>query len=300
MDLQQHGKVLVAIDGSASSIHTVKYLSGIPAFREKEVVLFSVYEGLQERYCAAGVSSAYLHTPEGGVSLETVQQRNIEEELDKVGKVLLDGGFEKERVVVRLLKRQQGIARDIIAEAGKGYDLVVAGRKGVGRIEQLLFGSVAAKLVEKTTFAPLLLVGRKALGKKLLVGVDGSEGSWEVIEFLGRNLSGAGFEKITLLHVMRGGEGRPDPLGREKMNTSMTLMKNRLAVLGVDPLTLDYCIDANARSRAETILNHAEIGEYNSIAVGRRGSSNVPDFSMGRVAAKVLQLSRGLAIWVVA
>lgn len=302
MEPQKHGKILVAIDGSASSIDLVKYLSGIQAVRDKEVVLFSVCQGVPNYYDDV-FGSAFLLTSGGGGSLAETYRKNMEEELgeklEKVREVLLGIGFQERNVVVRLQRPDKGIARDIIAEAKNGYDLVVAGRKGVGRIERLFFGSVATKLAEKTTFAPLLLVGRDARPGKLLVAVDGSEGAGKVVEFLGRNLPGPGFEKITLLHVIRGDGSHHDSASREKLATLLALMESRLAVFGFDSGTLEHRIIENAGSRAETIVNHARSGGYGSIAIGRKGISNVPDFSMGRVCNKVIQMSRGLAVWVV-
>jgi len=46
-------------------------------------------------------------------------------------------------------------------------------------------GSIATKLVERLTLLPLILAGKRPAGKKLLLALDGSEGSWHVSEPIG-------------------------------------------------------------------------------------------------------------------
>jgi hypothetical protein len=52
-------------------------------------------------------------------------------------------------------------------------------------------------------------------------------------------------------------------------------------------------------SRAAAIVLEAREGEYGTIVLGRKGISRIKEFSMGRVANKVIQLARGHAVWMV-
>jgi nucleotide-binding universal stress UspA family protein len=52
-------------------------------------------------------------------------------------------------------------------------------------------------------------------------------------------------------------------------------------------------------SRAAAILAEAEAGNYDTIVVGRRGVSEVLDFSMGRVTNKLTQITKQNALWIV-
>ena len=52
-------------------------------------------------------------------------------------------------------------------------------------------------------------------------------------------------------------------------------------------------------SRASAIVVEALNGGYGTIVVGRRGFSDVPEFDMGRVSNKVIQMAREMAVWIV-
>jgi hypothetical protein len=53
-------------------------------------------------------------------------------------------------------------------------------------------------------------------------------------------------------------------------------------------------------SRAAAIYEEALRGGYGTIVAGRKGISRVEEFNMGRVTSKLLQLAKGLAVWIVA
>ena len=53
-------------------------------------------------------------------------------------------------------------------------------------------------------------------------------------------------------------------------------------------------------SRALAISMEALNGGYGTIVVGRRGLSNVEEFTIGRVSNKVIHMAREIAVWVVA
>ena len=52
-------------------------------------------------------------------------------------------------------------------------------------------------------------------------------------------------------------------------------------------------------SRAGAIIEKALKGGYGTVVVGRRGLSEVEEFSMGRVSNKVIHMAKELAVWVV-
>ena len=73
----------------------------------------------------------------------------------------------------------------------------------------------------------------------------------------------------------------------------------RLTNAGIPRTRISTQIITGAKSRAAAIVEEALKTGCGTIVVGRRGFSQVKDFSMGRVANKVVQIARGHAVWVV-
>jgi nucleotide-binding universal stress UspA family protein len=159
-------------------------------------------------------------------------------------------------------------------------------------------GSVSAKLLERLTHVPLIVVGRKAGSERVLIAVDPSEGAMQAVSFAARTL-GSSDCRFTLANVIRGdGEGCVEEL-RNKVNQSLDAAAARLARCGVDRERISTRMISGARSRAAVLVQKADQGGFGTIIVGRRGLSRVGDFFIGRVSNKVMQLVRDQAVWVV-
>ena len=52
-------------------------------------------------------------------------------------------------------------------------------------------------------------------------------------------------------------------------------------------------------SRAGAIIEQAKLGGYGTIVLGRRGLSKIPEFFIGRVSNKVIQMAKERAVWIV-
>ncbi len=291
-------RALLAYDGSFHSQEAVRYVAGIPAFREMEIVLLHVFQKTPDCY-----HDLELATPMGSRireirAWEIQEERNIEEALDKAKRVLLDAGVPEDRIRLDRRERKKGIARDIAAESTQGYAAVVVGRKGVSRIRDLVMGSVSAKLLERLTYVPLIVVGRESSTERVLLGVDRSEGAMRAASFAAWTLgtTDCGF---TLAHVLRG--NGPDCLEEVQAHVDEALEEaaSRLAKRGVDRVRIATRMISGARSRAAVLVQKADQGEFGTIVVGRRGLSRVKDFFIGRVSNKVMQLVRDQAVWVV-
>ena len=162
----------------------------------------------------------------------------------------------------------------------------------------LLLGSVATKLLERLTFAPLLLVGKKSHPEKILLGLDGSDNALRAVEHVGRIVGGAGVE-IRLIHVVRGKNKDFEEKTKEAVSEFLEQAKSRLAKSGITREQARADILTGKRSRAKALVEIARKEGYGTIVLGRRGLSEVEDFSMGRVTNKVVYMAKGLAVWVV-
>jgi nucleotide-binding universal stress UspA family protein len=174
----------------------------------------------------------------------------------------------------------------------------------------IVLGSVAVKMVEKLSFIPLLLVGKKPPGNKIMLAFDGSEGSRRAVDFLGRTLGGFNF-RVKLLHVMRGKENRRPENRRlfspaeyaqttlKEMTIELEAAAKKLVRLGFQPHQISTELVSGAVSRAAAIVAEAKKQEYGTIVMGRRGHSQVRDFFIGRVTNKVIHLARDRTVWII-
>ncbi len=66
-----------------------------------------------------------------------------------------------------------------------------------------MLGSVATKLIESITFAPLLILGQQKVTGKILIAMDSSDGAMRALDFVADHLGGYDYD-VHLLHVIRG------------------------------------------------------------------------------------------------
>ncbi len=310
MVVAKHKKLLVAVDGSERALNTVRYVGNIDAFRKMQVVLFHVFSGVPEAYYDLEREPKSIGSLASVRSWEAQQKKEMREYMEKARQLLLNAGFPEAAVSVNIHKRKKGIARDIIVEAGKGYHAVIMRRRGMTALRGIILGSVATKLLEKLSFVPLVLVGRKPPGKRILVPVDGSDGAMKAVTFLGETLATNGYE-VKLVYVIRGDgllvteePGRylaeeDAATARSRIQAFLDKATQRLIKAGWSPESIGTEIVSGARSRAATIVDVAKDGGFATIVMGRRGLSRARDFFIGRVSDKVIHLAREKTVWVV-
>ena len=196
-------RILLAVDGSDRSFETVRYVAKIAPFHKMKVVLFYVYRGVPQSYSDLGKSPQFRQSVRSARLWEVRQKEVLEEHSKKVRQILLDVGFSKEAITVKIHHRKKGIARDILKEAYQGYDFVVVGRKSTGKIKEIALGSVATKLVEKISFTTLVVVGKSVKPGKVLLALDGSGASMQAVDCVARTLGDCDVCETELLHVIR-------------------------------------------------------------------------------------------------
>ena len=77
------------------------------------------------------------------------EKKKAESRIEECRTILRNAGFSDDTVEVKMQDKVVGIARDIIAEAGKGkYDTIVVGRRGLSATASFVLGSVSNKIVQ--------------------------------------------------------------------------------------------------------------------------------------------------------
>ena len=298
MAKQTKRKILLALDGSDRAFETVRYVCQIPPFREMHVVLFTVFSKIPDAYWDMERQPNLGKRMRDIRAWEGQKQKAIKEDMKNAWQKLIDEGFSRDAVTVKIQERKEGIARDIINEAKNGYDAVAIGRKGMSKLKELVLGSVATKLLEKLEFVPLFMVGRFQPPMKLLLALDSSEASARIVDYVGTTLSGCDCD-VTLTYVVRGEERETIEEATKRIDPVFNMAKSHLTHSGFEPDRINTKIITGVLSRAGAIVHEAEDGGYCTIVVGRKGISKVSDFFIGRVSNKVVQLGGEKVVLVV-
>jgi nucleotide-binding universal stress UspA family protein len=304
-------RILMALDGSDQSLESVRYVSKFFPPQEIHFVLFNVFSRVPEFLYDMEEKPQFGQSTATIVGCEMALEESMKGFMTEARQILIDSGIPDEAITIDIHAKESGVARDIIAESTGGYGAVVLGRNGVNRIKDFVLGSVAIKLLDTLMHISMCVVGGKPDSKKILLALDRSAGSMRAVDYLGDMLGGS-TDELTLFHAARhsdipeGRFGHIVNLMREKESLELNEMESifdearaRLLSKGFEPKALTVKTVTGVSSRAAAILQEANEGGYGTIVVGRRGLSKVYEFSMGRVANKVIQLARDHAVWIV-
>jgi len=144
-------KMLIATDDSEYAIKVVNYVASTvkPAV---SITLFSVLPTMSSNLEKMEKDLGQPLFSEKVLELKWMvgeERKKTESKIEKCRTILRNAGFSDDNVEVKMQNKNVGIARDIIAEAGKGkYDTVVVGRRGLSATASFVLGSVSNKIVQ--------------------------------------------------------------------------------------------------------------------------------------------------------
>ena len=304
--------ILVALDGSEPSMDTVDYLCRMLSPRSAVIELFHVKTEAPEALFDLGSDDSSVYVEEIGAWTRDTGT-HIQAFMETARRRFLEVGFAPEGVTATIQPRKIGVARDIIERANSGCAALVVGRRGFGTLPEFMMGSIAAKLAETMARVPLAIVGSQPAGRGVLVAFDNSpcirKGLEQVLGLFDRRLT-----EILLCHIVRplsiphavsrpffspGNEVHWLNENSRKIVPAMVAVKDRLVRDGFGPETFRTAILEKKISRAEAIMAQAGDQGLSTIIIGRHGMTSVADFSMGRVARKVLYMEYQKAVWIV-
>ncbi len=303
-------KILVTVDASDRCMETIRHITQRDPFQKKHLVLYHVFITLPDFYWDIEMEPKSRGAVAHVRAWEAAQKNRIEQFMEKARQMLLDAGFPKEAVTMKIKQSEKGFAKDIVEEAKDGYLAVIISRSGEGELPEPFLGTNAAKVIHKLNFVPVFIAGKRLPGKNILVAMDRSEGAMRAVDFVGELMGGYDF-KVSLLHVIRKGEQLKSgpsykPLPKEevqteeqKMQTVFDEAKHCLIDYGFKSDHVTSKVITGAQSPPRTIVQEAEQGGYSPIVIGRRGLSKFQEFFMGSVSNQVIQLGVEQAVWVV-
>lgn len=304
-------KILVTLDGSKRSQRTVDYLCTFKPFRGRNLTLFNITTPVPEAYydltrdAFSNVSATQVKAWEMG------QKTIITEFLKEARRKMIAAGYIPDNIEIKLVDRSKGVARGILDEIKNNeYHSLVIRRKGSeNSIIGVAMGGVAAKLVEKADFIPLIIAGTREIRHYPCVAVDGSPGAVRAIRYTADMMANTDC-RILLCAIMRTSvndstlQGQ-DPFAdlalwaRQKLNDALIEAKEIMIQAGIQEDRIETRLVQGAQSRAGALLDTARAAECDTIVMGRRGISDVENFDMGRIPRKIIYASRKFTIWLI-
>jgi len=148
--------ILVAVDGSEHSKKALTYALQLAEKLDGKITLIHVYSFVVPLGPSIDTISGPAVTP-----ASAVLTAKIAEDAKQMGKRILDDAEQivKERgISVEKVLREGDAVKEIVAVAQEGkFDLVVVGHRGLGKLKELLLGSVSEGVSRKAP-CPVLIV----------------------------------------------------------------------------------------------------------------------------------------------
>jgi len=91
-------------------------------------------------------------------NLEDKKRELVKSALKQAKQTLVEVGFPPDNVAIKIQNKKTGVARDILAEAEKGYDLIVIGRRGMSGIKEFFMGGISQKVLNGAKDVSVLIV----------------------------------------------------------------------------------------------------------------------------------------------
>jgi nucleotide-binding universal stress UspA family protein len=198
-----------------------------------------------------------------------------------------------------------GNPKDEIARTARewGADLVVVGARGLGRIKRFLLGSVSLAVARHVSCPVLVVKGPARKLESVIVGMDGSEDSFQALRFL-LALPLARQTKLRLLSVVEPihyPTSAPGALRGHLVRMLKEIESERRGqlenVLEKAAAELEGSITRVTRSTptgnpADLIVAAAAAHNADLVVVGARGLGGMSRLLLGSVSERVLQYAR--------
>jgi nucleotide-binding universal stress UspA family protein len=227
---------------------------------------------------------------------------------------LIKMGFAEESVETFHQDRRVGIARDICNWAEEQQaDAIVISSRGRSRIEAFFTGEVANKVLEYARVCPIWMVKGSVKNGNVLLAVDHSENALRAVDHCGFMFSGTD-ANVTVFHAKRDlkrfipkevAEEFPElkkfwqHKAGDVVAPYLQKSKEMLLEAGLTERQISLKVIDGGRNPARDILDEARSSGIGAVVLGKRGYSNVKEFSMGSISKKILDQASDMTVCIV-
>ncbi len=309
--MDKNKNILIAIDGSTYSSNSLDYL--IRLFKNDEflsVHLLSIISSAEgDQSWMFDVDPLRQHSP-----ATERRRRTAERYLKNARARLIRNGFNGNNITFQAEITSASIATAIHAEANRGiYDGLLIGRRGIGKVGEMFFGSVSSYLVEKCHDVPLWIIDGAITSVHFLLAVQCKPHSLMAADHLGYIIKNEPGSRIHLYHssVLFGDKAKMkvedfyDQWGKDwcdqhiDLDTRLyhahtqVLLDNGIERERISELPIQTDLEAS-----RDLLRQARKHKCGTIVIGRRPRSEDKGI-FGGVSDRALQQAEDIALWLV-
>jgi nucleotide-binding universal stress UspA family protein len=157
MQEKQFSRILVAIDGSASSIHATDYAISIAIKNDSQLIILYVIDF----YKYTHLSSSIILAPTFGSEKYLEEKNEAEEQMNKIKekfKLKIKDNTKSKKLKTEIVEGAKSVATTIIEYAElENIDLIVIGSRGRTSFKKLLLGSVSSNIIKNAHCAVLVI-----------------------------------------------------------------------------------------------------------------------------------------------
>lgn len=305
-------KILLAVGDCVYSRNVVKYAALIcSAAKDITYTLFNVQPSIPSIFMQAAKAD-----PEVRVEVDKLVDNNSGVAKCLVGDLrdlMVREGVPGHRIEVVTEPMQVGMAKDILNRAiQERFDAIILARRGLTPSRDFFIGTTASKIVEHAVETPVWVVARETGSMKVMVAVDGSEGSLRVLNHVIYMIGANPDLRLTLFHVLPQMRHyysidfeRENPRlqqvaqqeDKKHMEAFYKKARENLNVAGIHEGQIEIKTNMQAYDVSTAILQEVTTGNYGTLVIGRRGEREA--FFTGRIAMRLVQKVSSQALWVV-
>jgi len=157
MQEKPFSKVLVAIDGSISSMHTIDYAISIAMKNNSQLVILYVIDVYKYPY----LPSSIILAPTFGSEKYLEEKNEAEEQMNKIKekyKQKTKNNIDSKELKTEIVEGAKSAATTIMEYAeSENIDLIIIGSKGKTSFKKLLLGSVSSDIIKNAHCAVLVI-----------------------------------------------------------------------------------------------------------------------------------------------
>ena len=314
MDIEQ--KILFGVDGSEAAMQAVTAAGALMQFGNGSRI--TLFYGAPDPHLSSLTKLLRL-TPAAVEEYRRVLSLQEHRVLERAEKVLLDMGFEAERVTIRGEgKCHDPAGRMLQLATSEGFEVIALARSSAPRLQRVLMGSVTSRLIHLADEKALWVIDPPIASPNVLVALVGAPISRRVTEHVIRYFSHLTESKFTFFHVV-------PPLPPQYWDNTRILSeqeqkeleiqiarwtkeyadrvrkiadegKERLVKAGVHEENVTFKAQAVQVGMARDILAELVRGNYGILVVGRKGSRETSPFRLGSKTNKLLDNARDCMI----
>uniref|UniRef100_UPI004057087F universal stress protein n=1 Tax=Candidatus Electrothrix sp. TaxID=2170559 RepID=UPI004057087F len=303
-------KILVAVDGSVYSSNSLDYL--IRLFRENQ--------DFKVDLLAAVSSSDYEQNWMAEVDSQRTESTVVQQRKARAGKYLKDArsrlirnGFPEKNITSCVHASSKGISNAIHHFAKENmYDALLVGRRGVGRVGEMLLGSVSADMVRRCHEIPLWIIDGNVSSTRFLLAVHTCTHSLMAADHLAFILKDNPKTEIYIYHSLAAFGSTP-PNEAEKFHSrwgakwceqhldiETCLYKAHRQILIENGISEDRIVQLPPRRGihpSHDLLRQAKRHQCGTLVIGRR--DRVDKGLLGGVSDRTTKNAQNMAVWLV-